>query len=300
MARKRYYQDELLYNVSYTIDSHGLRSSPPFQSGENVECILFFGGSFTFGQGVDDAEAMPYVVGMKSDDRYRIYNFGVPAYGPHQMLWTLENWIVEEAILGCQPRYAIYQYIQDHVRRSAGLKSPPFGPRYALKANGEPVLKGTLHDRGVFYQLILSQPHKSLAYERVFGSQRLIRKSDTQLFLAVVDASRRTLSLKYPEIDFHVVLWGGKGVVWEELRSRGTQVHAVREILPDYQNRGRWRISPHDSHPSALAHEFIANYLVSHVVKGEPIVNTPFDALKTFAHGRIDTLVTGDFIVDKP
>ena len=34
-------------------------------------------------------------------------------------------------------------------------------------------------------------------------------------------------------------------------------------------------------------------------VKGEPIVNTPEDALDTFAKSGIDTLVMGNHIVDK-
>jgi len=35
-------------------------------------------------------------------------------------------------------------------------------------------------------------------------------------------------------------------------------------------------------------------------VRGEPIVNTPTDALNTFANSGIDTLVMGNYIVDKP
>ena len=35
-------------------------------------------------------------------------------------------------------------------------------------------------------------------------------------------------------------------------------------------------------------------------VRGEPIVNSPGDALNTFANSGIDTLVMGDFLVDKP
>lgn len=35
-------------------------------------------------------------------------------------------------------------------------------------------------------------------------------------------------------------------------------------------------------------------------LRGEPVVNTPANAIKTFADSGIDTLVMGDFIVDKP
>lgn len=35
-------------------------------------------------------------------------------------------------------------------------------------------------------------------------------------------------------------------------------------------------------------------------VRGEPIVNTPDDALNTFINSGIDTLVMGNYILDKP
>ena len=35
-------------------------------------------------------------------------------------------------------------------------------------------------------------------------------------------------------------------------------------------------------------------------LRGEPVVNTPQNAIRTFANSGIDTLVMGDFIVDKP
>ena len=45
------YDGETLYDVTYTIGENGLRIAPPIVS---EQCILFFGGSFTFGYGVED------------------------------------------------------------------------------------------------------------------------------------------------------------------------------------------------------------------------------------------------------
>ncbi len=106
----RYHNSEVIHKSTYTIDSNGLRISPPYQSADTIECILFFGGSFTFGEGVGDTETMPYQTGMKLDGAYRIYNFSFYGYGPHQMLSSIEHGIIGE-ILTCRPKYIIYQAI---------------------------------------------------------------------------------------------------------------------------------------------------------------------------------------------
>jgi hypothetical protein len=47
---------ELIWDVIYTIDEHGLRVTPrPINP---TECVLFFGGSFAFGSGLNDEETM--------------------------------------------------------------------------------------------------------------------------------------------------------------------------------------------------------------------------------------------------
>ena len=58
-----------------------------------------------FGAGLNDTEAMPYQVGLKTNGEYRIYNFGVNAYGPHHMLSALEHGFVENIIKG-KPTYS--------------------------------------------------------------------------------------------------------------------------------------------------------------------------------------------------
>ena len=83
-----------------------------------------------------------------------------------------------------------------------------------------------------------------------------------------------------------------------------------REIIPAVNHMGTAR--PQAVHPdtSPLYHQLIRSFgdatgvpvllNTSFNVRGEPIVNTPDDALNTFANSGIDTVVMGNFIVDKP
>lgn len=69
--------DEVIYDVTYTINANGLRHTPSSDS-SSKSCLLFFGGSFTFGEGLNDNETLPYLMGKALNEKYRIFNFGLP------------------------------------------------------------------------------------------------------------------------------------------------------------------------------------------------------------------------------
>jgi hypothetical protein len=131
-----YYNDEVIFDVTYTIDKNGLRISPlPHNS--NAPAILFFGGSFTYGEGVNDDETAPYLTGILTDRNYAIYNFGIHGHGPQHMLAEIEHGIVKSALTH-KPQYAIYQALNDHVNRLKGVEPwLVMGPHYSLNENGE-------------------------------------------------------------------------------------------------------------------------------------------------------------------
>ena len=72
---RRYYRGKLTYQVVYTIGKNGLRVTPPHRQGDLRGCIIFFGDSFTFGNGLNDDETYPYRIGHVLGDGYATYNF---------------------------------------------------------------------------------------------------------------------------------------------------------------------------------------------------------------------------------
>ena len=163
--------------------------------------MLFYGGSFTFGLGVEDHETLPYRTGIKTDGRYRVYNFGFPGYGPHQMLASVQH-LLADTIAGCKPKYLIYSAMWGHVKRAAGLKFPGrFGPRYVLNENGDVVLTGTFASPA---QMTAGQrfTHElKLSKFRIYHTalRKLELEDHVHLFAAVVDASRNNFDREYPE-----------------------------------------------------------------------------------------------------
>ena len=81
------------------------------------------------------------------------------------------------------------------------------------------------------------------------------------------------------------------------------------ETVPAVNHMGTSRIQTVHQDASPLYHRLIRGFgdatgvpvllNTSFNVKGEPIVNSPADAIRTFSISGIDTLVMGDFILDK-
>lgn len=269
-ATKRY-KGESLYKVVYTINEHGLRI-PPYNATDSTECILFFGGSFTFGEGVNDDETMPYRVGVRSGHKYRIYNFGFHGYGPHQMLAAIEQGLVDQ-IIQCEPRHIIYTGMLAHVSRSAGLSSwDQHGPKYIVNTEGELVYAGHFDEAPSYRLKRLVRIDESLIYQKIFGMQRKISLRDVSLYVEIISRVHETTRNKYPKSEFSVLIWGYSKDpdltnIKSQLSDREINVIPRRNIFPSYgQNYSELEISEHDHHPNALAYDLIAQYIVTNVI----------------------------------
>src|SRR5207247_10000624 len=107
VTARKLYRDQVLYDVTYTIGPDGLRVAPPAYDVAVGGCVVFFGDSVSFGEGVNDDQTFPYLVGLKTEGRYRIYNFAFSGYGPHQMLAALQAGRVARIVL-CRSTRVIY------------------------------------------------------------------------------------------------------------------------------------------------------------------------------------------------
>ncbi len=277
-ARKTY-GNEVIYDVAYTINSDGLRKSSDGSGEMKIKdpCILFFGGSVTFGEGVNDEESMPFQVGRETGDRYHILNFGFHGYGPHQMLSAIEHGFVKKQAK-CQPRFVFYQAIVAHIARSAGLAHwDPHGPKYRLNQSGEVEFSGNFDD-DLFSEWVRKCFNKSQIYKKIFGLQRPINENDIDLYLAVVKTARDQLIRDFPGVRFQVLFWDSKA--WsqeqEHLISRlkegfeksGVQFHPMSQILPEFlKDQSVYELNAHDHHPNGTTHKLIAKYIARNILK---------------------------------
>jgi hypothetical protein len=284
--QRLFFEGELLYDATYTIGPHGLRisSSSADDHDSSRQCILFFGDSFTFGQGLEDHQTLPFQVSTKATDPYRTYNFGVMGYGAHQMLSALQHGLVDDAVQcdRAQVSHVFYQGITDHVGRSAGrLWWNERGPRYLLTPDGGVSLEGRFEDDDGYpkdrslAQVLGTQIIKSMIYRALVEGKYIHKynQDDIDLYLAIIEEARRLARTDFPHAEFHVLLWDEDDIdnkaIRDGLLEKGIHVHLMSDILPNYEAdalNAAYRIHERDAHPSALANELIAQYLVSRVL----------------------------------
>lgn len=128
--------------ADYTIDSNLLRETHSVETGPT---IVFFGDSFTFGEGLNDADTLPQQFADLLGSKQRVLNLGYPGYGPQQFLAELQTGRFD-GVIGEQPRLFIFMTGAGHAERTA---CKPFWvrrwPRYTLE-NGQVVLKGACYE----------------------------------------------------------------------------------------------------------------------------------------------------------
>jgi hypothetical protein len=274
-----FYRGAMIYDVEYTIDSTGHRIAPPAGPVSPPACILFFGDSYTFGEGVPDTAALPYRLGIRTAGRYRVYNFAFHGYGPQQMLSALLSGRVKEG-LTCEPRFAIYSMVPDHVARVSGLVPwGRHGPRYRLGDDQTVRLDGHFDDeRPVaipsWKTYLLYQTRKSALVQQI--EKPRLRPEHMALFLAVINRAVKEIKGRFPACQFDLILWPHPygelqalhDAVRDSLRARGIRVHEIEDVIPGYRSHPEnYRIDPHDRHPNARADELVAAYLADSVLQ---------------------------------
>ena len=273
-SSRKYIDNELVFDVIYTIDADGLRLTPRAKQPRPDGSILFFGGSMTFGDGVEDGESMPYRVGELAPSK-QVYNFGVNGYGPHQMLATLEFGLYK-SIVDAPVSHVIYTAIPGHVRRVNGLA--PWdrrGPWYRMTAEGDIEYAGSFEDsRSRLLNYLLPALDESKIYQKSFGIQRALKPEDIDLYVSIVASARDRANALFPDSQFHVLLWDYEDDptvkrIYDGFFAADIRTHLISDILPEYNHyKENYQIGIHESHPNALAYDLIAKYIVTEILNG--------------------------------
>lgn len=256
-----------IFDTVYSFDSHGLRVMPTPASAANPDVVVFFGCSFTFGDGVGDQETLPARVAACAP-KLRVLNFACSGYGPHQMLANLESGRVSQ-IVPKAPRIVVFQMIPDQVRRARGwIPFNPHAPRYVF-ADGRVRREGNLDDAWWTPQ---AWPFvwKSRIFERLV-LPRLVGQADLDLTSALIRQSADEVARQFPGCEFHILLWNHPDQhlavpLRRELDTAGIRIHDVETIIPDLKKRPAIYRIPHDSHPSAETHRLLAEYVCREIL----------------------------------
>ena len=263
---------KVAYDVHYSFDGDGLRITP--DAPDAASSILFFGDSFTFGIGLDDNQTVPYQVATMSGNRYRVYNFAVPGYGPNHMLAAIDCGMIRR-IVSKPPVVAIYGLTSGAIQRALGLNEgyppgyKPHTPRYVKGAKGEVVLSGHFDDHpGSFSVRIDSWLNQSQIFERVWGDRRPLWPGDNEFLGLMVRASAERLRSLFPACTFEVMVLSPDGFAGQvaAIRRQGITVRVLDDFLPGWSED--WDgLRLKDGHPNAEANRLTAEYILKEIVK---------------------------------
>ncbi|MBM3643344.1 MAG: hypothetical protein FJX02_03225 [Alphaproteobacteria bacterium] len=271
--------DRVIYDVSYTIDRHGLRATPARDpaAGPPEACIALFGDSITFGEGVSDEATFAWRLVERSRGRVVAGNFAFSGYGPHHALAQLQAGRVA-ATLDCVPTHAIYLFIPEHIARVAGrMFWDRQGPRYRIGPDGFVRRDGSFDGPGPSAAAVPDLDEGLLGWRRwLRGASRTGGADEAALAVAVLATLRRDLGVLAPGIAFHTILWNP----YEDRRTRevaaglagaGIPTLRLRDILPEFLvDRTPWVLSPDDWHPNAVAHDRIATAIATRILARAP------------------------------
>lgn len=278
-------KDRVFYNSLVTIkDRH--RASGRFP-GPRPLAATFFGGSFTFGRGMNDTETIPAVFGQAAR-AYEPYNFANSGWGPAQFLWLLEQgWI--RGKVRQMDGIGIYVFIPDHIRRMAGRKRNvyPF-PCYLPDARDELVYSGSLIDNYPFrFKIIegfgreLSRKRLSfrLINEQLLPFQRISRADGELTGLAVNKAAR--LFKEQFNGPFYLALYfnpdslsgeeaTGVGAMLSKIDRDLVGVVGLDSAFSGFEPTELALVPGYDNHPSRLANRLAGEYLARFVEADRP------------------------------
>lgn len=199
-----FYKNKLFKKNVYTINKYGHRNF--YNKLKLDSCIIFHGGSLTFGQSLDDNETLPYIVGNMYTKQYNVFNFAFNGYGPHQFLAKLKNSKLNE-IEHCKDVVIIYQFIYDHIGRTAGKRSwGAESPRFIYK-NEKLIQKGFFSDYPFKFIMKLRKNFRHSKVSNIFFNLEKINEKDKKILLQVLKNIEISAKDNFNSTKFIYLVW---------------------------------------------------------------------------------------------
>lgn len=268
-----------IYACEYTTDAVGRRVTPVENTANREQYAMFFGCSFTFGEGLNDDEALPAQFAREATE-FAPYNYGFRAYGPQCMyLQVLEHGFAAD--IPQKRGLAIYTFINNHLDRLVGTiwVGTTWGRLlpYLTIENGQIVHHGNFDNgRPVTQFIYRSLRHLPSIQFLKINYPPVDADGTYRLLSRVCAATRDELRSKFQETTFVVVIYPHQFLgarLAPYVRAEDIACLDYRHLL-DAQTGPGIKYYFEDGHPTAAAHAVVARQLAKDVQK----LNHPPDA----------------------
>jgi hypothetical protein len=265
------WRDELLYDVSYTIDASGARATPG--SVDSGPTYLFIGDSYTFSEGVDDADTLASQFARRLDPPAHVVNLGVPGWGVTHMVRAMETGLYDRYVVG-KVAAVIAWVTPPNLERATGESSwLGNAPRYDWGADGKLQFTGTFNQYRFIYPLdglaYLARTHLRVVRRFSYAAEE---RKQADYYVVLVAKLRDMVQERYGAP--LILLSNGPEAeppdqpdlqylpAFDGIRALGAPTISVRKLIGPPAGWGPYFI-PHDGHPTPLLNRLVADALVS-------------------------------------
>ncbi len=220
--------ETVIYETLYRTDAHRRRITPQTNTATRERFALFFGCSFTFGEGVADDETLPAQFAALAPEHHA-YNYGYGGHGPQHLYLQLTEMDVLSGVEE-SAGIVVYSLFRDQIMRAVG--------NMRLLSTWGPILpcvtldRGQLHYRGSFEEAWpfrirlyrLASLSRTLEYFQLDWPPRL-RRQDYDLAAHLFHASARYLETQFDDVQLYVLNYPGADAI-EELEAALARLQA--------------------------------------------------------------------------
>jgi hypothetical protein len=264
-----------VYEAVYRIDAQGRRVTPVANAGERPCFALFFGGSYTFGEGVEDHETLPARFGGAAPT-FHPYNYGFKAYGPQNMLLQATG-ADFAADISQQKGVAFYVFIDHHVNRLIGAMrvGTTWGqnlPRIVLE-DGRLTYTGSFENSRPATQFFYRAARHLPSVQYLEADWPLLTcPRHYRLLAAVCAATQSALRTRFEVVDFYVLLYPDTRLgpyLMPALDAAGVEYLDFAGLFRSVESSYA-ALYYEDLHPKPQAHEIVARQLAEKTAKNIP------------------------------
>jgi hypothetical protein len=269
---------DTIYRVTYHSTAEGTRVTPPAPAG--ADSYVFSGGSFMFGQGLNDDETLPAQFAHLNDDKVRTVNFSAPGYGVNHLVRMFEVGLFDRYKEGGKVKAVITWIAPSQIEWTTGdgewLSA---SPRYVLE-DGAPRYTGSFtHHRWINPLAGLEHlAHKYLAFTKQIG-ERQRQEEQADLFVALLVRAQALARERLGAPLYLVYSWPDDPAppgtvvtkdsplparVLERLRQAGLPLISVNAQTSGYKLEEL--AIPREGHPTVLTNRLIAAELKRRLV----------------------------------
>lgn len=262
----------LIYEAHYRFDEFGRRITPVRPRARAN--ILFFGGSFALGEGVNDEESPAYQLGLRRPDT-QVYNLAVAGGSPNETLYELsEKRPPRLRDVGPGRVLVLYTYMDNHLERlfcrSLCLRpenSWILGKPYYERVNGRITLQGTFAENRPWINQVDRWINASalLDFFHVAWPPRFTQWH-FNFFADVMKEAEAQAHRLFPGSEFYVVFYPGAAsqAFAPQLKAasekRGLHVLDYSDLNQEIFTGGKGDI-PGNGHPSPIT-QYVFAYLL--------------------------------------